>query len=193
MPSQTPPPPASPAPPVCAGCGAPTRRVADTVADPASLHDDLADRLAKAPAVASRGTTALHAVEGLIMAGVGIALAQGGLAGHNTVPTVGGTLLALIALSGTALVVRNETRGRAAVTAGEPRADALWRPAHHCPGCASVSCPGGEPWQGRLTPEQFRKLVWTEAGYGGELEERARTADVPPGTLPRPRGAQDHV
>ncbi|WP_030382459.1 MULTISPECIES: hypothetical protein [unclassified Streptomyces] len=193
MPSQTPSPPASPAPPVCTGCGTPTRPVAEAVADPASLHDGLTDRLAKAPATASRGTTTLHAVEGLIMAGVGLALAHGGLTGHTTVHTVGGTLLTLLALAGTALVVRNESRGRATVTVGEPRADALWQPAYHCPGCASVSCPGGEPWQGRLTPEQFRKLVWTEAGYGGELEERARTAVVPPGTLPRPRGAQDHV
>lgn len=183
MPSQT-----SPSP-VCPGCGGPARSVADTVADPAPPHADVADltdRLAKAPAVASRGTTALHAGEGLIMAGVGLALAHGGLTGHATVPLVGGLLLALIALAGTALVVRNETRGRAAVTAGEARAEALWQPAYHCPGCASVFCPGGEPWQGRLTPEQFRKLVWTEAGYGGELEEGARAALVPPGTLPVP-------
>jgi hypothetical protein len=143
--------------------------------------------------VASRGTTALHAAEGLIMAGVGAALAGSGVTGGALLHTVGGTLLALLALAGTAAVVRDETRGRAAVAAGEARADHLWQPAYHCPGCASVFCPGGEPWQGLLTPEQFRKLVWTEAGYGEELEEEAGTATVPPGTLTRSRGAQDHV
>ncbi|GAA2277178.1 hypothetical protein GCM10010234_11500 [Streptomyces hawaiiensis] len=48
-------------------------------------------------------------------------------------------------------------------------------------------CPGGAPWQGALTPEQFKKLVWTEAGYGDQLPtgDKARDAVLPSGVLPQ--------
>ncbi|MEV7884236.1 hypothetical protein ACWD3I_37385 [Streptomyces sp. NPDC002817] len=81
--------------------------------------------------------------------------------------------------------MRDDRREKAAAEAGLPRAERLWRPAHYCYGCTSVFCPGGTPWQGLLTPEQFKKLVWTEAGYGDQLVvgDKAKDAEVPSGVL----------
>lgn len=61
---------------------------------------------------------------------------------------------------GAIAVVRGDGQEKAAVEAGEARADWLWRSAHYCYGCEAVFCPGGSPWRGMLTPEQFKKLVW---------------------------------
>ncbi|MFF3904709.1 hypothetical protein ACFYZJ_01630 [Streptomyces sp. NPDC001848] len=166
----------------CPGCGsAAVRSVPEVCADHASMRDGLADRLARSPGAPTRFDSGVHCLEGMLLAGVGIALAYGGIAHHRPPYTAGGALLAALLLVGTAVVVRREARERALVTAGESRAEALWRPAYHCAGCASVFCPGGTPWQGLLTPEQFKKFVWTEAGYDKELEERFTDVDLPPG------------
>ncbi|MGW7271849.1 hypothetical protein ACWGH5_15120 [Streptomyces sp. NPDC054864] len=69
--------------------------------------------------------------------------------------------------------MRIDAREKAAEEAGAARADELWRPAHFCSGCSSVFCPDGTPWQGVLTTEQFKKFVWTQAGYADQLQSDA--------------------
>ncbi|MGR6973428.1 hypothetical protein ACU639_28200 [Streptomyces cynarae] len=166
----------------CPGCGsAAARAVPEVCADHASMREGLADRLARSPDAPSRFDSCVHFLEGMLMVGVGAALACSGVAHHQPLYTAGGSLLAILLLVGTVVVVRGEARERAFVTAGEARAEALWRPAYHCAGCASVFCPGGTPWHGLLTPEQFKKFVWTEAGYDKQLEERFADVDLPPG------------
>ncbi|MFC3574665.1 hypothetical protein ACFOZ0_15555 [Streptomyces yaanensis] len=166
---------------ICPGCGAAgARPVPEICADHASMRDGLADRLARSPDAPTRLDRGLHFVEGMLMVGVGVALAYEGIRYDKALYTVGGSLLAVLLFVGTIVVVRGEGRERAFVTAGEPRADALWRSAYYCPGCASVFCPGGTPWQGLLTPEQFKKFVWTEAGYGKRLEERFTDVELSP-------------
>ncbi|MEU8591863.1 hypothetical protein AB0C59_33540 [Streptomyces sp. NPDC048664] len=179
---------------ICPGCGAAgVRAVPEVCADRTAMRDGLADRLARTPEVASRFDGWLHFLEGMVMVGVGVALAYSGVESRKPLYTIGGSLLAVLLLVGTIVVVRGEGRDRALVTAGEPRADALWRSAYYCPGCASVFCAGGTPWQGLLTPEQFKKLVWTEAGYAKQLEERFEDVDLPPGTTTGPPGSRDHA
>jgi hypothetical protein len=169
------------------------RAVPEVCAEHASKREGLADRLARSPEVPSRFDSWVHFAEGMLMVGVGVALACSGVGNGKPLYTVGGSLLAVALLVGTLVVVRGEARERALVTAGEARADALWRPAYHCFGCASVFCPGGTPWQGLLTPEQFKKFVWTEAGHGKQLEERFRDVELPPGIPAGPGGAPDRA
>lgn len=178
----------------CPGCGGTAvRTVPETCADDGSVRDGLADRLAKQPGAASRTDTVTHTVEGLLLTFVGAALAYDGIQNDKRLHTIGGCVLAVLLLLGTVLVVRDEIRGRRAVAAGEPRADALWRSASHCSGCGSVFFPGGVPWSGPLTPEQFRKYVWTEAGHGGQLDRRTRDVALPPAGPARPGGVSDHA
>lgn len=112
--------------------------------------------------------------------GVGAESQGPGEGADGKVPyTVGGALLALVCFFGTFAVVRGDRREKAAAEAGTPRAERLWRPAHYCYGCTSVFCPGD-------TPEQFKKLVWTEAGYGDQpaVGDMEKEAEVPSGVLP---------
>ncbi|MFF3511393.1 hypothetical protein [Streptomyces sp. NPDC002573] len=177
--------------PACDSAGA--RAVPEVCAEQTARSEGLADRLARSPEVSSRSDSRLHFAEGMLMAGVGVVLAYEGFVGHKPLYTAGGTLLAVLVFIGTVFVVRNEARERAHVAAGAPHADALWRSAYYCAGCASVFCSGGTPWQGRLTPEQFKKLVWTEAGYGQQLEERFADVELPPGVPAGPGGSPDHA
>ncbi|MET7854794.1 hypothetical protein ABZV51_20120 [Streptomyces avermitilis] len=179
---------------ICPSCGeSAVRAVEETCADEASVRDGLSDRLAKAPGVTSGFDSGLHFVEGMLMVGVGAALAYSGVDNDKPLYTIGGALLAVLLFVGTILVVRGEARERDVVNAGEHRAGRLWRPAHYCSGCASVFCPGGSPWEGLLTPEQFQKYVWTEAGYGKQLDPAVSDLELPPGIRTGPEGAQDHV
>lgn len=179
---------------ICPGCGsAGARTVPEICADHGAMRDGLADRLARSPDAPSRFDTGLHFLEGMLMVGIGVALAYGGIDNDKPLYTIGGSLLAVLLFVGTIVVVRGEGRERAIVAAGEPGAEVLWRSAYYCPGCASVFCPGGTPWQGLLTPEQFKKFMWTEAGYGKQLEEPFKDVEVPPGILTGPGGAQDHA
>lgn len=179
---------------ICPGCGsAGARAVPEVCDDQSCMRAGLADRLARTPSVSSRFDGCLHFVEGMVMVAVGVALAYSGIDNDKPLYTIGGSLLAVLLFVGTVVVVRGEGRDRALVAAGEPRADALWRSAYNCPACESVFCPGGGPWQGLLTPEQFKKFVWTEAGYGKQLEERFKDVDLPPGILTGPGGERDHA
>ncbi|MFJ3821800.1 hypothetical protein [Streptomyces nodosus] len=180
--------------PKCPGCGSSgVRAVPEIYDDHAAGRAGLADRLARAPGAPTRFDCGLHVVEGMVMAGIGVALAHHGITRDKPLHAVGGSLLALLLFVGTLLVVRGEVRQRAVVAAGEHRAEALWRPSYHCSSCASVFCPDGTPWQGLLTPEQFKKYVWTEAGYGEQLEERFKDVDLPPVAPAVPGGGRDHA
>lgn len=179
---------------ICPGCGsAGARTVPEISVDHTAMRGGLSDRLAPSPGAPSRFDGCVHFVEGMLMAGIGVALAYSGIDNDKALYTIGGSLLAVLLFVGTIVVVRGEGRERARVEAGESRADALWRSAYYCSGCASVFCPGGTPWQGLLTPEQFKKFMWTEAGYGKQLEEQFKDVDLPPGILTGPGGTQDHV
>jgi hypothetical protein len=178
----------------CPGCGGTaTRAVPDVCADHDAVRSGLADRLAGKPETASRFDSGLHFVEGTVMAGVCAGLAYSGVQSGNPLYTIGGSLLAVLLFAGTLLVIRGEARGRRRVAQGEERADRLWTAASYCSSCAAVFFPGGDPWQGSLTPEQFRKYVWTDAGYGEQLDAELQDVDLPPGIPVRPGGAPDHV
>ncbi|MET9388906.1 hypothetical protein ABZY20_00600 [Streptomyces sp. NPDC006624] len=171
---------------VCPGCGGvETRPVELARTGKGAMRDDLYGRLAPGPDKAGDGC--LHFAEGVVLTGLGIALGYAGLRQGDPLYLAGGAALALLCLVGTFVVVRGDGREKAAAEAGAPRAESLWRPAHYCSGCVSVFCPDGVPWRGALTPEQFKKFVWTEAGYAGQLPagDKARDATVPSGLLSR--------
>ncbi|MPY61625.1 hypothetical protein [Streptomyces spongiae] len=169
------------------------RTVPETCADPESVHSGLSDRLARQPGTASRGDSVLHFVEGALMTGVCAGLAYSGTQGDKPLYTIGGSLVAVLLLVGTIVVIRGEVRVRGAVAAGETRAGELWRSASYCSGCGSVFYPDGTPWQGPLTPEQYQKYVWTEAGYDKQLEQKVKDVTLPPGIPVRQTGAPDHA
>ncbi|MEV6592689.1 hypothetical protein [Streptomyces acidicola] len=178
----------------CPGCGgAEVRTVQETCADPASVHDGLSDRLASGPVMPSRGDSWLHFVEGALMTGVCAGLAYSGVQDDKPLYTIGGSLLAVLLLIGTVVVIRGEARERRVVAAGRARAEELSRSASYCSGCASVFYADGTPWQGVLTPEQYQKYVWTEAGYGTRLDARAKDVALPPGIPVRQGGTPDHA
>ena len=175
------------------------RTVPDACADPDSPRSGLSDRLAKSPAVESTFDSFLHFLEGMALTGVCAGLAQHGVQDDKPLFTIGGAILAVLLFVGTLWVIRGESRERATVAAGMPRADALWTPAHHCASCESVFYPTGGPWPGPLTTDQFKKYVWTEAGFGPQLDERLKAVELPPRTptgavAPTgPEGTPDHV
>ncbi|GHH81102.1 hypothetical protein [Streptomyces capitiformicae] len=176
-------PPPPPVAAVCPGCGgtAPAvRTVAETCADPESRRGGLTDRLLKSPGAHGRSDSVLHFLEGMVLTGIGVGLAHSGVQNDKPLYTIGGSLLAVLLFIGTIAVVNGERRERKLVAAGKERAERLWRPAHHCSACGSVFYPGGSPWAGPLTPEQFKKYVWTEAGYDKLLDNKAKDASLPP-------------
>ncbi|WP_350284001.1 hypothetical protein [Streptomyces graminofaciens] len=180
---------------ICPGCGgAAARTVAETCADPESRSSGLTDRLARSPGAASRSDSVTHFVEGMVLTFIGAALAYEGVRSDKPLYTIGGSLLAILLFVGTIVVIRGEARDRSLTSAGKARTDRLWRTASYCPSCASVFFPGGSPWQGLLTPEQFKKYIWTEAGFAEQLEEKDKDVALPPG-LPAigPGGTPDHV
>lgn len=178
----------------CPGCGAAeVRTVQEICADPASVHDGLSDRLASRPGVASRGDSWLHFVEGALMTGVCAGLAYSGAQDDKPLYTISGSLLAVLLLIGTIVIIRSEARERRVVAAGRTRAEELSRSASYCSGCASVFYPDGTPWQGLLTPEQYQKYVWTEAGYGKRLDAKAKDVALPDGIPVHQGGTPDHA
>lgn len=183
--------PAAVACPRCGASGPAVRTVPDACADPDSRRSGLCDRLAKAPGTHSRFDSLTHFLEGMVLAGIGAGLAYSGVQDDKPLYQAGGAILAVLLFAGTLWVIRGESRERAVVTAGGPRADALWRPAHHCASCDGVFYPTGSPWPGPLTTDQFRKYVWTEAGFGRYLEARPATVELPPRTPAGPAAPAD--
>ena len=164
----------------CPACGdSRVRTVAEARGGKGALRKELHSRLAPGPEKSGDGC--VHFIEGMVISGIGVGLAYTGLDQDKTLYTVGGIALAVIAFVGTIFVVRDDRREKSAETAGEGRAARMWDPAHYCYGCETVFCPGGTPWQGSLTPEQFKKLVWTEGSYARQLTDKAKDAEVPPG------------
>ncbi|WP_329894871.1 hypothetical protein [Streptomyces sp. SP17KL33] len=184
---------------VCPRCGASgpsVRTVPDACAAPESPGSGLSDRLAKAPGTESRFDSVLHFLEGMALTAVCAGLAQHGVQNDKPLFTIGGAVLAVLLFVGTLWVIRGEARERATVTAGRPRADELWNTAHYCASCESVFYPTGSPWSGPLTTDQFRKYVWTEAGFDKQLEEQLRQVELPPRAPAGPAtsgGAPDHA
>jgi hypothetical protein len=158
------------------------RTVPDACAAPDSPRSGLSDRLAKAPGVHSAFDSFTHFLEGMVLAGIGAGLAYSGVQNDKPLYTVGGTILAALLFVGTLWVIRGEARERATVAAGKPRAEHLWQSAHYCASCESVFYPSGSPWPGPLTTDQFRKYVWTEAGFDKQIDERLRKVELPPRT-----------
>ncbi len=178
----------------CPGCGgSAVRTVPDTCADQESVRSRLSDRLAKQPGVTSRFDTFAHTVEGLLLTAVGGALAHEGITNDKQLYTIGGSVLAALMFVVTVCAVVGEIRERRVEATGGPRADALWRSAAYCSGCASVFFPGGVPWRRPVTPEQFQKYVWTEAGFGKQLAQRVKDVALPPVDPARPGGVSDHA
>ncbi|MGW7079820.1 hypothetical protein [Streptomyces sp. NPDC054866] len=171
--------------PICPRCGgAEVRTVEQAHAGKGSLTKNLGTRLAKGPEKSGEGC--LHFLEGLVLSlGIGGALVYQGDVENNQLYTVGGVVLGLLILAATLAVVRQDGREKDAETSGETLANEFWLPAHYCYGCEGVFCPGGTPWQGVLTPEQFKKLVWRQGCYDRQLQpgDKAKDAEVPPGTL----------
>ncbi|MFH8485031.1 hypothetical protein [Streptomyces longisporoflavus] len=169
---------------VCPGCGGTeVRTVEQARRGKGAMRDDLFGRLAPGPDKGGDGC--LHFIEGMALTALGGGLAYTGVQQDKPLYTLGGVALALICLLGTFVVVRSDGREKYAAEAGAARAERLWQPAHYCYGCTSVFCPGGTPWQGVLTPDQFKKLVWTEAGYADQLltGDKAKDAELPAGVL----------
>ncbi|MFD9070641.1 hypothetical protein [Streptomyces lasiicapitis] len=148
-----------------------------------AFRKELPTRLAKGPDKDWDGF--LHFAEGIVLVGLALGWAYMGVDQEKPLYIGGGLVLAVALLVGTLFVVRDDAREKAVERAGLPRADYFWLPARYCGGCESVFCPQGEPWRGVLTPEQFKRLVWSEAGYADQLVagDKAKDAEVPPGTV----------
>ncbi|WP_371544786.1 hypothetical protein OG266_10130 [Streptomyces sp. NBC_00554] len=155
----------------------------------------LADRLAVSPGATDSFDSFMHFLEGMVFTGLGVGLAYTGVQQDKPLYTIGGVLLAVLLFVGTIVVIRGEARERVVVPRGELRAERLWRAGYYCSGCESVFCPDGLQWQGTLTPEQFKKLMWTEAGYADRLahDDKAKEATVPAEALSRTGGPHRHV
>lgn len=182
--------------PRCGASGSSVRTVPDACAAPDSPGSGLSDRLAKAPGVESRFDSFTHFLEGMVLAFVCAGLARHGVQNDKPLFTTGGAALAVLLFVGTLWVVRGEARERATVAAGRPRAEELWAAACFCASCESVFYPTGSPWPGPLTTDQFRKYVWTEAGFTKQLDEKLKQVELPPRTPAGPTapgGAHGHA
>ena len=169
---------------VCPRCGEATARTVEQArGGKGALRDDLYGRLAPGPD--KTGDGCMHGAQGMVLTGLGVALAYTGVQQGRSLYTIAGVALALLCVIGTLVVVRGDGREKAAAEDGAHRAERVWRPAYYCSGCSSVFCPGGTPWRGALTPEQFKKLVWTEAGYADQLlaGDKAKDVTVPADVL----------
>lgn len=171
--------------PTCPRCGsAEVRTVEQARSGKGALNKNLGTRLAKGPEKSGDGC--IHFLEGLLLGlTLGGGLTYKGVVEHNPLYTVGGVVLGLLIFAVTLAVVRTDGRDKDAETSGETLANEYWLPAHYCYNCEGVFCPGDTPWQGVLTTEQFKKLVWLQGRYDRQLPpgDKAKDAQIPPGTL----------
>jgi hypothetical protein len=172
--------------PPCPRCGGnEVRTVGEAWSGQGSTKKNLADRLARGPKVSHEGCS--HFIEGVILsllAGAGLAflLAWLGIENQSVVFTIA-AIVAVLGIVLTIKVIRKGNREMKDLEAGHALADLLWSPAHYCYTCEGVFCPGGAPWRGVLTPEQFKLLVWRQGGYEEQLGGKERNTEIPPGTL----------
>jgi hypothetical protein len=162
------------------------RTVEEARSGKGALAKSLGTRLAKGPEKSGSGDGCMHFVEGLVLSLMfGGGLAYMGVEKDNQLYMVGGVVLGLLIFAATLAVVREGGREKDAETSGETLANEFWLPAHYCYSCEGVFCSGGTPWRGVLTPEQFKKLVWRQGCYEGQLQpgDKAKDAEIPPGTL----------
>ncbi|GAA4930598.1 hypothetical protein GCM10023237_60790 [Streptomyces coeruleoprunus] len=147
--------------------------MAEARSDGRGRRDDLATRLAPAPEHSGDGC--VHFVEGMVIAFVAGAAGKY-FADDRGLPwlTAVGAVVAVLIVVGTIALLRSETRDARRVRAGAPQAAALTAGARYCYTCRGVFHSSGGPWQGLLTPEQFRRHVWTAAGYGDLLDAKAK-------------------
>ncbi|MGW1993766.1 hypothetical protein [Embleya sp. NPDC001921] len=168
----------------CPNCGgSEARSVENALSAKGASRKNLHDRLAKGPNTSGDGC--LHFVEGMVMVAMAIGFAYTGVANDKPLYTIGGAVVAVLLFVGTIAVVRGDRHDKDSESAGEARADPMWKPAHYCPACEAVFCPGDTPWRGTLAPEQFKRLVWRSAGYEHLLApgDKAKTAEIPEGTI----------
>jgi hypothetical protein len=93
--------------------------------------------------------------------------------------TAVGAVIGVLIVVATIVIVRDETRDARRVRAGASQAAALTAEARYCYTCQGVFYPSGHPWPGIVTPEHFRRHVWTAAGYGDQLDAEAKTTELP--------------
>ncbi|MEU9113592.1 hypothetical protein AB0D04_17860 [Streptomyces sp. NPDC048483] len=166
-------------PVTCPGCQ--TREnvsVAEARTDKRGRREDLTTRLASAPN--HTGDGCIHFCEGIVLAFVAGAAGKY-FADERHLPwlTAVGAVVAVLIVVATIAIVRGETRDARRVRAGASRADALTAEARYCSTCQGVFYPSGHPWPGIVTPEHFRHHVWTAAGYGDQLDPKAKATELP--------------
>lgn len=149
--------------------------VAQARTDERGRRDKLATRLAPAPE--DHGMGLMHFCEGLVLA-VMAGAAGTYYADERDLPwlTAAGAAAGVLILVATIAIVRGEAREARQVRAGAPQAAALSDAARYCYTCRGVFCPSQHPWPGVVTPEHFRRHVWTAAGYGDRLDGKAKAA-----------------
>ncbi|MGX9226834.1 hypothetical protein ACWV95_12035 [Streptomyces albus] len=113
---------------VCPTCGGTAvRPVSEARYAKGSMRKDLTTRLAKGPEKGGDGC--LHFLEGMVLTGIGVALAWTGHQQDKPLYLFGGIALAVLCFAGTLGVVRSDRRERAAEKAGDQRASRVWEPA----------------------------------------------------------------
>lgn len=161
----------------------PVCRTTDNVAAGGPHKGRLASKLASGPN--HTGDGCMHFIEGIIIA----AMAAG--AGKYYADDRGwpwlipvGLVVAVLIVVGTIALVRSEGKDKRRAQAGRPRAAEIIATARYCSTCEGVFFPRGVPFAGVLAPEQFRHYVWTEAGYGDQLDPEAKAAEPPLKVVP---------
>lgn len=162
----------------CPGCGGQDIRTVEMAAG--SLRHNLDERLAVRPREPS---PVLVTLEALVFLALAVALAWNGWEEGSTLKLSGGVVAAAVVVICTVAALRSDQREVVLVEAGWSTANRLTARAYYCHQCDQVFCPGDTPWRGMLTPEQFKKLIWTEAGYGEKLTGKARKSEIPAETL----------
>ncbi|MFZ3499593.1 hypothetical protein ACODT5_41390 [Streptomyces sp. 5.8] len=157
-------------PVMCPGCGA-----GDNV--PVADVQRGKDRLRLALAPNKTGDGCMNFIEGAVIAGL-VAAAGAYYAEDRGWPWLVpvGIVAALLVMVGTVALIRSEGRDKRRVEASAARAAEVAAGARFCSACDGVFFPPGGPWQGVAAPERFRHHVWTAAGYGDLLDEKAKAA-----------------
>ncbi|MFF7727162.1 hypothetical protein [Streptomyces sp. NPDC008001] len=125
---------------------------------------------------AHTGLSWMHVAEGVLLA-VTAASAGKYFADDRGLPwlTPVGAVAAVLILVATIAIVRGEAREARRMRSRAAEVAALTAEARYCQTCRGVFHPSGIAWSGLATPEQFRRHIWTAAGYGDLLDPGGRT------------------